>query len=59
MGMCIFSLFPLFIKPSVKETLIIDYVSDYIMIFLKLDWVGPIDNRPSIDKLQHYVRKNK
>ena len=23
----------------------------------KLDGVGPIDNRPSVDKLQHFVKK--
>ena len=26
---------------------------------LKLDGVGPVDNRPSTDKLQHFVKKNK
>ena len=25
----------------------------------KLDGVGPVDNRPSTDKLQHFVRKKK
>ena len=25
----------------------------------KLDGVGPVDNRPSTDKLHHFVRKNK
>ena len=25
---------------------------------LKLDWVGPIDNRPFTDKLKHFVKKN-
>ena len=27
--------------------------------FTKLDGVGPIDNRPSTDKLHHFVRKKK
>ena len=27
------------------------------MSLLKLDGVGPIDNRPSTDKLHHFVRK--
>ena len=25
----------------------------------KLDGVGPVDNRPSTDKLHHFVKKNK
>ena len=29
----------------------------WILIFIKLDGVGPIDNRPSSDKLHHFVRK--
>ena len=24
---------------------------------IKLDWVGPLDNRPSTDKLHHFVKK--
>ena len=27
--------------------------------FLKLDEVGPVDNRPSTDKLHHFVQKKK
>ena len=26
---------------------------------VKLDGVGPVDNRPSTDKLHHFVRKKK
>ena len=26
---------------------------------LKLDGVGPVDNRPSTNKLHHFVKKNK
>ena len=29
------------------------------LVFLKLDGVGPVDNRPSTDKLQHFVKKKK
>ena len=28
-------------------------------IMVKLDGVGPVDNRPSTDKLHHFVRKKK
>ena len=28
-------------------------------INMKLDGVGPVDNRPSTDKLHHSVKKNK
>ena len=32
----------------------------YVKPFMiKLDWVGPDDNRPSIDKLHQFVKKNK
>ena len=27
--------------------------------FKKLDRVGPVENRPSIDQLHHFVKKNK
>ena len=26
---------------------------------IKLDWVGPVDNRPSPNKLHHFVKKKK
>ena len=26
---------------------------------IKLDGVGPVDNRPSLDKLHHFVKKKK
>ena len=29
-----------------------------ILVEYKLDGVGPVDNRPSTDKLHHFVRKN-
>ena len=29
------------------------------MILEELDGVGPVDNRPSTDKLHHFVRKYK
>ena len=29
------------------------------MFFQKLDGVGPVDNRPSTDKLHHFVKKTK
>ena len=29
----------------------------YCTLHIKLDGVGPVDNRPSIKKLQHFVRK--
>ena len=28
-----------------------------LLLFSKLDGVGPLDNRPSIDKLHHFVQK--
>ena len=33
-------------------------LDDYVL-FVKLDGVGPVDNRPSTDKLHHFVRKKK
>ena len=29
------------------------------LIIQELDWIGPIDNRPSTDKLDHFVGKKK
>ena len=29
------------------------------VLLIKLDGVGPVDNRPSTDKLHHFVRKKK
>ena len=28
-------------------------------VAIKLDGVGPVDNRPSTDKIYHFVRKKK
>ena len=31
----------------------------FSVLFIKLDGVGPVDNRPSIDKLHHFVQNKK
>ena len=39
-----------------------DLISPRLQIvatIIKLDWVGPVDNRPSPDKLNHFVKKKK
>ena len=36
-----------------------NYKHEYIQFDKKLDGVGPVDNRPSTDKLHHFVRKKK
>ena len=30
----------------------------FLALVFKLDGVGPVDNRPSTDKLHHFVQKN-
>ena len=35
----------------------IDEQRNAVKIFRKLDGVGPVDNRPSTDKLNHFVHK--
>ena len=32
---------------------------DFAVICIKLDRVGPVDNRPSTDKLHYFVKKKK
>ena len=36
-----------------------ELVTAQLLICSKLDGVGPVDNRPSTDKLHHFVRKKK
>ena len=33
------------------------YLANISMPYIKLDVVGPVDNRPSTDKLHHFVKK--
>ena len=35
----------------------VHYTDHEIQIVKKLDGVGPVDNRPSTEKLHHFVRK--
>ena len=36
-----------------------EFHSEKVCTYVKLDGVGPVDNRPSIDKLNHFVKKKK
>ena len=45
--------------PATPGLLILLKSDNTIEYFLKLDGVGPVDNRPSTDKLHHFIPKNK
>ena len=36
-----------------------DYMTQLNVFIVKLDWVGPVNNRPSTDKIHHFVHSLK
>ena len=66
------SIFHIIIKPFLRErkkgkAYLFTHLPNYCSLFkiwksscvIKLDRVGPVDNRPSTDKLHHFVKKTK
>ena len=46
-------------KLSILSPFALRFEVNLVVVTLELDGVGPVDNRPSTDKLHHFVKKNK
>ena len=58
---CPVQLVKIYVKTQINS-IHIDHLTTWtyaVLYLVKLDGVGPVDNRPSTDKLHHFVRKKR